>query len=835
MSGTGELALDPRLPSRAQAAETRQRTRVLREAVAADPVQSKDGRMRVRPAYDTALPPPSREPDHELAPVQTLDVDATCTWVDSYLSDRSQPIPKAQRARARAVRKVLNWLAQRPGSTWDERWISSGLDAAPHGGIDAVALQTGVHRRLVSIAVMSLIEARTVRPSYSWLLRAAHYRRAPSARFLDTAEPDAMVRLRALPAYEHAPELARRNAETCLARVLIRTGKRLGQLTGDDLLAYADVVRTSQRHNKEHLAWELLVAQGPLAGEPPTLRAAWAAAGNSRQHSIQTLVARYGLPPSGVLDLLVDYLGELRASLDYGSLEGLSYRLVRLFWGQVLAINPDQRDLRLAPTVAVQWRERLTTTLDGLPRRDVASVFFSVRALYRDLAEWSHEEPERWAYWVAPCPVPRHESRSASKANRQRRSRMQARTRTLTPHLPRFIAAARELREEGSRLLAAALAADHGEQFTVDGITYERHDPPLHSTGAARNQVWARIVERAEHAPTPSADRDLVCISRLEADGFWAWAVVESLRETGVRIEELLELTQLSLRHYVAPTTNTIVPLLHIVPSKTDAERLVPMSPDLVKVLVDVQRRARGTSPSIPLAVRYDPNEKLFGDPLPHLFARKVGSRQSVLSAQYARTLLHQVADRAGIRDGETTVRFTPHDFRRLFATDLVGAGLPLHIVSTLLGHLNLDTTRGYTAVFPEHVIQAHHAFVERRRHTRPEEEQRTATPDEWHDFEQHFLLRKVALGDCHRPYGTPCIHEHACTRCRFLKIDPAQSGRLDEMTLNAEARLQEARERVWLGEVAALEENLRHLRRRREEVSRLRSDGTAIRDLASL
>jgi hypothetical protein len=37
-------------------------------------------------------------------------------------------------------------------------------------------------------------------------------------------------------------------------------------------------------------------------------------------------------------------------------------------------------------------------------------------------------------------------------------------------------------------------------------------------------------------------------------------------------------------------------------------------------------------------------------------------------------------------------------------------------------------------------------------------------------------------------------------------------------MTTNAEARLAEARENVWLGEVAALEESLTHLRRRRAE-----------------
>ena len=37
-------------------------------------------------------------------------------------------------------------------------------------------------------------------------------------------------------------------------------------------------------------------------------------------------------------------------------------------------------------------------------------------------------------------------------------------------------------------------------------------------------------------------------------------------------------------------------------------------------------------------------------------------------------------------------------------------------------------------------------------------------------------------------------------------------------MTTNAEARLAEARDNVWLGEVAALEDSLTHLRRRRTE-----------------
>jgi integrase len=42
------------------------------------------------------------------------------------------------------------------------------------------------------------------------------------------------------------------------------------------------------------------------------------------------------------------------------------------------------------------------------------------------------------------------------------------------------------------------------------------------------------------------------------------------------------------------------------------------------------------------------------------------------------RTLLDATAEWAGLTDNGQPVRFTPHDFRRLFTTELVGAGLPL-------------------------------------------------------------------------------------------------------------------------------------------------------------
>jgi integrase len=232
------------------------------------------------------------------------------------------------------------------------------------------------------------------------------------------------------------------------------------------------------------------------------------------------------------------------------------------------------------------------------------------------------------------------------------------------------------------------------EQFEVDGSRFVRDSPPERRPHDERVRVWVRL---ADGQPWPIWIRGLserIDGTAVEEEGFWCWAVVETLRHTGVRIEELLELTQLSLRHYVAPTTGTLVPLLHIVPSKTDCERLIPMSPEVVQVLLAVLRRVKASSDHVPLSIRYDINEKVHGEPFPHLFARRVGTRQEVLSPFFVQSILGHLAGVAGLTDAGRPVRFTPHDFRRLFATDAVNGGLPLHIAAALIGHLNLDTTR---------------------------------------------------------------------------------------------------------------------------------------------
>jgi hypothetical protein len=148
-------------------------------------------------------------------------------------------------------------------------------------------------------------------------------------------------------------------------------------------------------------------------------------------------------------------------------------------------------------------------------------------------------------------------------------------------------------------------------------------------------------------------------------------------------------------------------------------------------------------------------------------------------------------------------------------------SGLPIHIGAALLGHLNVQTTRGYVAVFDEDVVRHYTAFLNGRRAVRSAEEYRTATPAEWQEFEEHFDKRKVELGSCGRPYGTPCQHEHACIRCPVLHVNPKMLARLDELEADLLDRRARAEAESWLGEIEGIDLTLSFLRDKREDTRR--------------
>src|SRR5205814_9475069 len=133
----------------------------------------------------------------------------------------------------------------------------------------------------------------------------------------------------------------------------------------------------------------------------------------------------------------------------------------------------------------------------------------------------------------------------------------------------------------------------------------------------------------AKH-PAGGGRRDLTLD---EHRAFWAWAAIEVLRHTGIRIEELTELSHHSLVQYRLPSTGELIPLLHIAPSKTDVERLLVISPELADVLAAVIARVRDSSGTVPLVIAYDVHECEFTPPMPVLFQHRVGADSRPISA----------------------------------------------------------------------------------------------------------------------------------------------------------------------------------------------------------
>jgi hypothetical protein len=129
-------------------------------------------------------------------------------------------------------------------------------------------------------------------------------------------------------------------------------------------------------------------------------------------------------------------------------------------------------------------------------------------------------------------------------------------------------------------------------------------------------------------------------------------------------------------------------------------------------------------------------------------------------------------------------------------------------------------------AIYPAETIEAHRAFIARRRAS---EEYRTPTEEEWDAFLAHFEKRKVSIGTCGRAFSSPCVHEHACVRCSLLRPDPAQRGRLEEIRDNLVARIAEAEREGRLGEVEGLRVSLAAAEDKLAHMDRPTPGGTAI------
>ena len=709
----------------------------------------------------------------------------------------------SQQTRRLSVLALVNWLHAQPGDTWQQRWKASG--AEDHPDWPALVAGAGDPARL-GPGLLVLICADVLRPGLRWLLSYAPARRGLAVEMGRTRHSAGFEALTQLCADGAVGLQAGQQALARVAVIMAAKGGGVGQVNVGDCVELLDVARSHGRgdaHTHSPLFYQLLRTHGRLGADAPASLQVFTSRGRP---SCEQLIDRYGIQCRPVRDLLVDYLREREPSVDFSSLQRFAYLLGKLFWADLETHHPGIDSLKLPREVAAAWKQRVmtrtktTTSSAGpavtvSPRLDGLSVLSAVRSFYLDIAEWADDDPARWGPWAVRCPVSVSDA-SHKKHRQHRKSRMDQRTRERLPVLPTLIAWVQAERARTGKLLTAADMTAPGELFTVAGQTLRRKVMTSPTTG----RVWAED-------PNDGRRRDL---SYEEHRGFWTWAMVEVLRSTGVRIEELTELSHHSLIQYRLPASGELVPLLQITPSKTDTERLLVISPELADVLATVIARIRGPRPDVPLVIGYDKNERVYNPPLPLLFQHRRRLEDRPVSERSLRTYLDHALAAIGVRDAAgRPLRYTFHDFRRLFITDAILHGMPPHIAQLVAGHANINTTMGYKAVYPEEVINGHRAFLARRRHLRPSEEYRTPTDEEWDEFLGHFARRKVSLGDCGRSYATACIHEHSCLRCPLLRPDPAERPRLVSIRDNLIERITEAETQRWLGEAEGLRVSL--------------------------
>ena len=513
---------------------------------------------------------------------------ATAQGEDEVLRRLTSPpfLPEmkaTQAGRRRGTAKLLRWLSSFPGDTWQQRWEASRAEDHPGSSwvqlplrwLQDNGLRASSDDNDLSSGLLMLICGDVIRPGLAWMLTRTH--RYLAIVMAETRDPAGFARLRELAEAGPASSLDdARYAATRVATLMACKGGLISDITVGDCVELADTQRrVHARGGQRKVDFYLrLRALGIFpADAPATIRAFGQAQG---QLTVEELVDRYRLQCKPVRDLLVDYLKERQPALDYASLDSVSRSLAGLFWARIEALSPGITTLQLPPDVARAWKEDLQTIKrsvtgpDGQQdRRHPPADQRQGRADTRPGALSRHRPvghggTGRWAQWAVPSPVSDAEINWA-KERRRRKARMDQRTRERLPVLPVLTRTAADRKNATARHLQAAMATPPGEIIEGTGGTLRRAVAPK----ANGRHVWAEDTAAGKR-------RNL---SYEEEEAFWAFATIEVLRLTGIRCEELLELTHHGITEYRLPTTGELVPLLQIAPSKTDTERLAPGQP----------------------------------------------------------------------------------------------------------------------------------------------------------------------------------------------------------------------------------------------------------------
>ena len=193
-------------------------------------------------------------------------------------------LPGAQADQRRGLARVLDWLEQQPGESWQDRWLASGADAEgniawrrlPAGRVATTSpgRADGEHGRLALARGLSLLVAGDViRPTMGWLMTPG----TPRDLVTEIArgrDPAGFARLVALcdsaGVNAHTSQLALRRIATIVAA---KGGGVSDIVVGDclELLRVAEDLHAERGASSPYF-YQLLRVAGVFSGATPTVR-----------------------------------------------------------------------------------------------------------------------------------------------------------------------------------------------------------------------------------------------------------------------------------------------------------------------------------------------------------------------------------------------------------------------------------------------------------------------------------------------------------------------------------------------------------------------------------
>ena len=112
------------------------------------------------------------------------------------------PDSRIQNNRRRGLPLLLDWLAEQPGQTWQQRWLASGADTAgdewargPTRWLERNGTYSPSRLELLTSSLLVAVGADIVRPSLKWLLTGGRKRKL-ARNMIRSRDPEGFEKLR---------------------------------------------------------------------------------------------------------------------------------------------------------------------------------------------------------------------------------------------------------------------------------------------------------------------------------------------------------------------------------------------------------------------------------------------------------------------------------------------------------------------------------------------------------------------------------------------------------------------------------------------------------------